>query len=192
MLSYITKITCPTHKKAGRLACYTNKMKATLLPIVQQSLDAAHAEYKVLECDPEHSDTASFCEKYGYSLEQGANTLIVASKTTPAKYAACLVLPTTKLDSNKALRKAWGNKKSSFAPMDVALELTGMEYGGITIFGLPDNMPVFVDARVLECDEVVMGGGNRSSKILIKPQELTKLPNVQIIENLAKPTQTNN
>ncbi len=32
-----------------------------------------------------------------------------------------------------------------------------------------------------------MGGGNRSSKLLLNPQELLKLPHVEVIEGLAKP-----
>jgi prolyl-tRNA editing enzyme YbaK/EbsC (Cys-tRNA(Pro) deacylase) len=35
--------------------------------------------------------------------------------------------------------------------------------------------------------EVVMGGGNRTSKLLLDPQELMKLPNAQVIDGLAKP-----
>jgi len=34
---------------------------------------------------------------------------------------------------------------------------------------------------------VVMGGGNRSSKLLLNPNELTKLLNVVVVEGLAKP-----
>jgi hypothetical protein len=32
-----------------------------------------------------------------------------------------------------------------------------------------------------------MGGGNRISKLLLDPQELMKLPNVGVIDGLAKP-----
>ena len=56
----------------------------------------------------------------------------------------------------------------------------------MTAFGLPAEIPIYVDAKVMECDEIVMGGGNRSSKVLLDPKELMKLPNIEIIENLAK------
>lgn len=111
---------------------------------------------------------------------------MVASKSEPVKFAACVVLATTKLDVNKKVCQLLAVKKASFAPMDEALRLSQMEYGGVTAFGLPDDIPVYVDSRVMECDEVIMGGGNRSSKVILHPQELTKLPTVQLIEGLAK------
>ncbi len=159
---------------------------SALLPIVQAALDVYSIAYRVFECDPELADTAAFCEKYGFSPGQSANTIMVASKSEPVKFAACVVLATTKLDVNKKVCQLLAVKKASFAPMDEALRLSQMEYGGVTAFGLPDDIPVYVDSRVMECDEVIMGGGNRSSKVILHPQELTKLPTVQLIEGLAK------
>lgn len=161
-------------------------MVTILLPLVQKSLDTHAIIYKVFECDPQLADTAAFCERYGFSQDQSANTIVVASKTEPIQYACCVVLATTKLDVNKKVCRLLGTKKASFAPMEEALKLTRMEYGGVTAFGLPDNLPIYVDARILEHDEVVMGGGNRSSKVLLNPSELHKLPAIQIIEGLAK------
>lgn len=157
-----------------------------LLPLVQKSLSDRHVTYKVFECDPELADTAAFCGHYGFSEEQGANTIIVASKADPVQYACCVVLATTKLDVNKKVCQLLGVKKASFAPMEAALQLSGMEYGGVTAFGLPDDIPVYVDSRVMECGEVVMGGGNRSSKLLLDPKELHKIPGMHVVENLAK------
>jgi prolyl-tRNA editing enzyme YbaK/EbsC (Cys-tRNA(Pro) deacylase) len=161
-------------------------MIITLLPLVRKSLDAHEVIYKVFECDPALADTAAFCERYGFSQDQSANTIIVASRSDPAQYACCVVLATTKLDVNKKVCQLLGVRKASFAPMEAALKLSKMEYGGVTAFGLPDGIPVYVDSRVMECNEVVMGGGNRSSKILINPKELNKLQATQIIEGLAK------
>lgn len=162
-------------------------MATILLPIVETALHDAGINYKEFACDPELADTAQFCERYGLSTDQSANTIIVASKTDPAQYAACVVLATTKLDVNKKVCQLLGVKKASFAPMDKALELSGMEYGGVTIFGLPKDMPVYVDARVMACSEIVMGGGNRTSKVLLRPSELSKLPQVTVVQDLAKP-----
>jgi prolyl-tRNA editing enzyme YbaK/EbsC (Cys-tRNA(Pro) deacylase) len=166
--------------------CYDDVMSNALLPLVQKSLDAHDVTYKVIACNPELADTAAFCEHYGFSESQGANAIIVASKTEPAQYACCVVLATTKLDVNKKVCQLLGVKRASFAPMDVALQLSHMEYGGVTAFGLPDDIPVYIDSRVLACDEVIMGGGNRSSKLLVNPNELRKLPTIQVIEGLAK------
>lgn len=162
-------------------------MTEILLPIVEKALQDAGITYNGFPCDPELADTAQFCERYGFRPEQSANTIIVASKSEPAKYAACVVLANTKLDVNKKVRELLGVKRTSFAPMDKALELSGMEYGGVTIFGLPQDMPIYIDSRVLDCDEIVMGGGNRSSKVILQASELKKVPSATVVADLAKP-----
>ncbi|MEO6760987.1 MAG: YbaK/EbsC family protein [Candidatus Saccharimonadales bacterium] len=161
-------------------------MKTSLLPLVQKSLEVAGIAYKVVECDPELADTAAFCERYGFSLDQSANTIIVQAKTEPRSYAACVVLASTRLDVNQTVRALMATKKVSFAPMDEALRLTGMDYGGVTIFGLPMDIPIYIDAGVLAPNEVILGGGNRFSKVLLAPAELLKLPGVQVVDGLAK------
>jgi prolyl-tRNA editing enzyme YbaK/EbsC (Cys-tRNA(Pro) deacylase) len=159
---------------------------SVLLPLVEQSLTKYGAVNKILDCTPELADTAAFCEHYGYKSEQSANTIVVASKTEPRQFACCVVLANSRLDVNKAVRQLMDAKKVSFASMDEALQLTGMEYGGVTVFGMPADVPVYVDARVMDCNEIIMGGGNRSSKLLLKPEELRKLPGLQVVDGLAK------
>src|SRR5665811_1081253 len=106
------------------------------------------------------ADTAAFRAHYGFAIEQAANTILVASKkVAPPKYAACVVLGTTRLDVNKKVRELLAVKRLSFADEETTVDLTG----------------------------VVIGGGNRSSKLLLNPNELTKLPNVVVVEGLAKP-----
>lgn len=155
-------------------------------PHVQDALQKYGINYEELECDPNLADTAAFCEHYGFSLQQSANTIIVASKAEPVQYAACLVLADSRLDVNKTVRKLMSVKKVSFASGEQTTELTGMMIGGVVIFGLPEDLPIYVDARVMEQEKIVVGGGNRSSKTLLNPKELSKLPNVQVIEGLAK------
>jgi prolyl-tRNA editing enzyme YbaK/EbsC (Cys-tRNA(Pro) deacylase) len=158
-----------------------------LLPKTQEALDRAGLVYKVMDCDPALADTAAFCEHYGFTLSQSANAILVAGKADPTKYACCVVLATHKLDVNKAVCKQLGVKRASFASGAVTQELSGMEIGGVTPFGLPEAIPIFVDGAVLTQAEVVMGGGNRSSKVILNPQELTRFPGVEIVLELAKP-----
>lgn len=158
-----------------------------LLGKVQAALDSAGLKYREMECDPNLADTIAFCEAYHFKLEQSANAIIVVGKSDPLKYACCIVLATTKLDVNKAVCKQLGVKRASFAAGDQTRELTGMEIGGVTPFGIPEDIPIYVDAAVLNAKEVVMGGGNRSSKVILDPQELMRFPGVQIVDNLAKP-----
>lgn len=167
---------------------YENQLKstATLLPVVQEAIDTYHIEADVLPCDPELADTAAFCEHYGYTLEQAANTILVTSKKIePAKYALCVVLGTTKLDVNKKVCELLGVKRASFADAETTIALTGMQIGGVTPFGVT-TVPLYIDSRVLGQERVVMGGGNRSSKLVLSPKELFKLRGAEAVEDLAK------
>lgn len=146
---------------------------------------AVGAEVETLACDPDFADTAAFCERYGIDPADSANTILVASRTEPVQRAACVVLATTKLDVNGAVRRRLGVKKVSFAPAEDTLALTGMLIGGVTVFGLPPDIPVWVDSRVMERERVVVGGGSRSLKLLLPPAALTRLPTVEVVEGLA-------
>ena len=154
---------------------------------VQAVLGTHHIIAEVLPCDPELADTAAFCEHYGFSMEDSANTILVASKKLePQKFALCVVLATTRLDVNKKICELLGAKKASFADAEQTIEKTGMEIGGVTVFGAGD-LPVFIDAAVMRRERVVMGGGNRSCKLLLDQNELLKLPHAEVVEDLAKP-----
>jgi prolyl-tRNA editing enzyme YbaK/EbsC (Cys-tRNA(Pro) deacylase) len=141
--------------------------------------------FEVLPCDPELADTTAFCAHYGIDPAESGNTIVVATKKEPKTYAACLVLATTRLDVNHAVRRLLGGQKLSFASGEETRALTGMMMGGVTVFGLPPEIPVFIDSAVLEARSVVVGGGSRSSKIRIAPEVLRTIPNASIIEGLA-------
>jgi prolyl-tRNA editing enzyme YbaK/EbsC (Cys-tRNA(Pro) deacylase) len=157
-----------------------------LLPVVRTALKRGGLTYEVLACDASLADTAAFCEHYGYSLNQSANTILVANRRDESQVVACLVLADSKLDVNKTVARLMGTKKVSFAASDLTQQVSGMEIGGVTVFGLPDGIPVYIDSRVMGQSEIVMGGGNRTSKVMLKPDELKKLPNVEIIEGLGQ------
>jgi prolyl-tRNA editing enzyme YbaK/EbsC (Cys-tRNA(Pro) deacylase) len=150
------------------------------------TLDELGVDYKVIDCDPDFADTAAFCEKYGYAPEISANTIIVASKADPPAYAACVVTATTRLDVNNRVRRMMGVRKASFATADQTAELTGMMIGGVTVFALPPELPIWVDKRVMELDEIILGGGSRSAKIKVVPDVLGRLPNMEIVDDLAR------
>lgn len=154
---------------------------------VRESLKKYNINYKVFKCDPMFADTSAFCEQYGFKLSQSANTIIVSSKAKPATFVCCVILATTRLDVNKRVRELTG-KKGSFASSEQTIQETNMEIGGVTAPGI-ENMPIFIDDAVMKETEIVMGGGNRSTKLLLNPKELEKLPNIQIVESLAIPKQ---
>ncbi|GBD24631.1 Cys-tRNA(Pro)/Cys-tRNA(Cys) deacylase YbaK [bacterium HR29] len=151
---------------------------------VLAALDAAGVIYEVVPCDPEFADTAAFCERYGVPLEHSANTILVASRTEPRRYAACVLLASTRLDVNHTVRRRLGVRRCSFADAEETRALTGMEVGGVTVAGLPPGVPLWVDARVFGQPWVIVGGGSRNLKVKLSPQELFKL-GAESVEGLA-------
>ncbi|MEM9603568.1 MAG: YbaK/EbsC family protein [Pseudomonadota bacterium] len=150
-------------------------------------LERTGADYSIIECDPEHADTAAFCAQYGYSLAESANLLVIRGKSGEQRYAACLVLASCRLDVNKVARKKLGSRRVSFASPEQTLELTGMALGGVTPIGLPETLPLWIDAAIMTLERVVLGGGDRRSKIIAAPDLLTALPNAEVVEALGKP-----
>ena len=148
---------------------------------------AGHGPHELFPCDPALADTAAFCDAYGFSPEDAANTIIVAGKADPPRYAACVVLATHRLDVNHAVRDRLGTRRASFAAPEETRALTGQQIGGVTAFGLPDGLPIWVDAAVMERSRIVLGGGSRSWKILAPPSILLALANVEVVEGLARP-----
>jgi prolyl-tRNA editing enzyme YbaK/EbsC (Cys-tRNA(Pro) deacylase) len=143
-------------------------------------------EVRVAEIDPDLADTAAFCEKYGTPLETSANCVVVAGKREGhTRYAACLVLATTRADVNGVVRRYLDVRKASFAATDDAVSQTGMEYGGITPIGLP-AWPVLIDARVAGVAEVIIGSGVRRSKLILSGAALASLPGADVITDLAR------
>ena len=146
------------------------------------------AHIRVAPIDATLADTAAFCEAYGVTLDASANCIVVAGKRADTvTYAACVVLATTRADVNGVVRRLLGARKISFAPMDEATTLTGMEYGGITPIGLPSGWRVLVDSRVLEVDAAIVGAGIRGAKIELAGTVLAALPGVEVIDGLAAP-----
>lgn len=145
------------------------------------------AAHEVVDCDPDLADTATFCAHYGYDPADSANTIIVATKEDPARYVACVVLATHKLDVNRAVRKRLGARKVSFATAEETRELTGMLIGGVTAIGLPEELPLWVDAAVMGRARIILGGGSRSTKVIAAPSLLLRVPSCEVVEGLAAP-----
>ena len=152
---------------------------------VREQLDRLGEDYEIFPCDPALADTAAFCAAYGFKLEDSANTILVIGKSDPPVYAACVVLATCRLDVNKTVKQRLGTRKASFAPAEETRGITGMEIGGVTVFGLPPDLPIWIDARVMERERIVLGGGDRASKVLAPPTILLKLPKAEVVEGLA-------
>jgi prolyl-tRNA editing enzyme YbaK/EbsC (Cys-tRNA(Pro) deacylase) len=163
-----------------------------LAPAVAAALAAADGalpagDVGVAEIDPALADTAAFCERYEVALDESANCVVVTGRRDgEARFAACVVLATTRADVNGVVRRQLDVRKASFAAVELAVEETQMEYGGITPIGLPAHWPVFVDAAVAAAPRVIVGSGVRRSKLALPGELLGRLPGALVIEGLGR------
>jgi prolyl-tRNA editing enzyme YbaK/EbsC (Cys-tRNA(Pro) deacylase) len=142
----------------------------------------------VVEIDPELSDTAASEETYGLPAEALANCVIVGGKREGVeRLASCVVLFTTRADVNGVVRHRLDVRKASFLTTERAVDLTGMEYGGINPIGLPETWPLLVDGRVVQTEVVLIGSGIRRSKLLLPGALLAELPHAETIDDLGVP-----
>ena len=151
---------------------------------VLSHLDRLEIQYEALECNPDFADTAAFCAEYDVPLSHSANAILVKSRRGEKRFGLVVVAADCKLQ-NRAIRKLLETSKASFATAEETREITGMLIGGVSVFGLPDDLPVWVDSRVMEVPWVIVGGGSRSIKVRLDPQDFTKLPGALVVEGLA-------
>lgn len=152
---------------------------------VRETVARLGVDHEIVDCDPDLADTALFVDAYGYALEDSANTIVVIGKSDPPVFVACVVLGHTRLDVNRAVRKRLGVKKASFASAADTERLTGMTIGGVTPFALPQGMSIWIDARVMDRQRIVLGGGSRSCKVVGPPVLLTALDGAEVVDGLA-------
>ena len=153
---------------------------------LKETLRNLEVIYEWIEVDPEYADTAEFCERYGFTMEESGNTIIVASKRGEKKFAACIVLGMDKLDVNKKVRNLMKVSRLSFANSEDTMEITGMMIGGVTPYMLPDSIPLYIDSKIMNLESIILGGGSRSGKLRLSPKELLKIPSAEIIEGLSQ------
>lgn len=144
-------------------------------------------EALVAEIDPAYADTEQLCAHYGVPMDASANAVVVrGTRAGTERFAVCMTLATLRVDVNGLVRRRLDARKASFAPMDVAVEATGMEYGGITPVGAPADWPIWVDARVAMQSWLCIGSGVRNSKLFLPADELVGLPGAEVVEGLAR------
>jgi prolyl-tRNA editing enzyme YbaK/EbsC (Cys-tRNA(Pro) deacylase) len=156
------------------------------LPEIRDFLENCGYPFEIWPCDPALADTAVFCEHYGVAEALSANAILVRSKTGERKFVVCVLLATDRLNTNHTVRKKMGARKVSFASAEETRELTGMEIGGVTPLALPGELPIWIDAAVMACEYVILGGGNRESKIKLDPRALLDQPQAEVVEGLAR------
>ena len=149
---------------------------------VVSTLDRLGVDYELVRIAPEFADTARFCEEYGYPLDHCGNAIIVASKRGQKRYSVCIVRGSDRLDVNKTVRRLMEVSRASFASPEETMALTGMMIGGVTPMGLPPELPIYADEKLLSLEYLILGSGSRSSKLKMPPAELSKLPGLPLMD----------
>lgn len=141
----------------------------------------------VVEIDPAVSDTAATQDTYALVGENLVNCVVVTGRREgEERTAACLVNATTRADINGIVKRRLDVRKASFMAHELAVESTGMEFGGITPIGLPEAWPILVDARIPGTAVVIIGSGIRASKLLVPGAVLAQLPGAETVEELGR------
>ena len=139
----------------------------------------------VVEIDPALADTAAMTEAYSLPITASANCVVVAGRRGgDERTAACVVRADTRADVNNRVKRTLDVRKASFLPMERAVEETGMEYGGITPLGLPDDWRLLVDESTASIPVVIIGSGVRRSKLLLPGTLLPRLPGAETVAGL--------
>ena len=181
--SLTDRVETESHSVVGRWSAILGPMEDR--ERLERAIAPLGVAFELFPCDPALADTAAFCAAYGFAPQDSANTIVVIGKSDPPRFAACVVLAPNRLDVNRTVRDRFGTRKASFAPADETRRITGMEIGGVTVFGLPAGLPIWVDSRVMGRERIVLGGGSRSWKVIASPDILRSLPGVDVVEGLA-------
>ena len=147
------------------------ELHKTVEDIYNNNLD----KLEIFECEDQFSDTQSFCDHYGYKIEDSCNAILIKSKKPEEFYTLFCVLGSTRLDVNHKAKSLMGARKVSFASKEEAEEVTNQIYGGISPLGLPSEIKIFIDKEVLTREKIFIGAGNRVSKFFLKPESLVEL-----------------
>ena len=147
------------------------ELHKTVEEIYNTNLD----KLEVFECEDEFSDTQSFCDHYGYKIEDSCNAILIKSKKPEEFYTLFCVLGSTRLDVNHKAKSLMGARKVSFASKEEAEEITSQIYGGISPLGLVPEIKIFIDREVLNREKIFIGAGNRLSKFFLTPESLVEL-----------------
>jgi len=114
-------------------------------------------EFDVLEYDHREKGAEYAASALGIHLERFAKTLVVAIDGEPA----FVLMPGDRELSLRALARSAGARRATMADPAAAERLTGYQTGGISPFGSRRELPVHMDASLLDHERIALNGGRR-------------------------------
>ncbi len=82
--------------------------------------------------------------------------------------------------SEKKLARVSGHKRVGAAAPRDAERITGYQVGGISPLGAKRALPVFLDRRTAEAQELVINAGGRGTMVKLKTVDLVRITGAQI------------
>ena len=80
-----------------------------------------------------------------------------------------------------ALRAHFGQSRLTMADPEEVVRATGYRVGTVSPIGLPNPLPVLIDASVLVHEEISLGSGRPNTGIILKRDDLVRLlPDAQV------------
>lgn len=155
-------------------------------PVVNKILELLKENqfwYETFEHEPVRTSEEAAKIRTGYSLEQGAKTLIVrVKKSETDKRFVMLVVPgNLRFDAQK-VKQTFGAKDIRFASEVEVEQITGgVKPGGVPPFGNLFNLDVVVDPTLLRNEKIVFNAGDKRFSTAMKSEDYLDLVKPKVI-----------
>jgi len=136
-------------------------------------LEGGKVWFEVFEHESVRTSEEAAKIRTGYSLKQGAKTIIIKAKTSSdlSSYFM-LVLPGDKKFDSKKVKKALKIKDIRFATeVEVLLITDGVQPGGVPPFGNIFGLQVIVDPTLIQNERIIFNAGDRRCSIAMKTKD---------------------
>jgi Cys-tRNA(Pro)/Cys-tRNA(Cys) deacylase len=127
--------------------------------------------FDVIHYNHEEKGAAFAACSTGFPLEQTIKTLV--ADLGGSRFGLAL-LPGHEQLSLKKLAKAFGVKKAAMASTQTAERLTGYHVGGISPFGLQQQLPAVMEETLQQWEDVMINAGQRGVMLKMTPGDIIK------------------
>lgn len=148
-------------------------------------LDGMKIPYEAKEYDDdgehvlEKGAAVRMAEKLGVSPSTVFKTIVMRTETKEI----CVFCQSAEHEINlKKARQAANCKEINPVKPEELLQLTGYVRGGCTPLGMKHKFRTFIDKSILNCEQVCISGGQRGVQIKIKPEDLIKATNAEVVD----------
>lgn len=138
-------------------------------------LDEAGVPYRLVE-HPAEGRSEEIAKIRGNDPSQSLKAIVVVLKGGGAGTRTVMaIVPGSRRLDMKALKAAMGAQKGSFAPPDLATEITGCVMGAVPPFSFWEELPVVADPAIRNNQEVCFNAGRLDRSIFMDLGDYVRL-----------------